>query len=100
MDYITEQSSNTSFNDDELKRSSLEMLSIVFQLSADVQIIRMSYLTILDHLAKWGAFFNLLFTIFAIFLLGYNRRKFYEKNPDWEKFRKVTKKKLRMSNNQ
>jgi hypothetical protein len=57
----------------------------------------MAYPTILDNISKWGAFFNVLFMLFAIFLYNYNRSKFYEKNPTWDKFRKVTNKKLQLS---
>lgn len=64
------------------------MLSITFQLAPQIQNIRMSYDTIFDQVAKWGAFFNVLFTFFALFFLGYNRRKFYKKNPDWDRFKK------------
>lgn len=95
MEFVSEQSSNTSVNDEEKNQTSLEMLGISFILSPQVLNVSMNYLTIIDHIAKWGAFFNVIFTLFALFLLSYNRRKFYEKNPDWDQFRKVTKRKFR-----
>jgi hypothetical protein len=36
----------------------------------------------------WGALWSVLFTGFAVVFLGYNRRKFYKKNPGWDKFKK------------
>ena len=71
------------------------MLGIVFVLSPQMENVIMTYFTLISHVASWGAFFNLIFTIFAIFFLSHNRKKFYEKNPDWDKFRNVTRKKLR-----
>ncbi len=36
----------------------------------------------------WGAFWGVLFGVFAIIFLTYNRKKFYKKNPHWDKFKK------------
>lgn len=63
------------------------MLGITFQLSAQTLEVRVTYSTFLDHVGKWGAFFNVLFAIFAIFFLAYNKKRFYQKNPDWDKFK-------------
>ena len=63
------------------------MLGINFQLSAQSLNVRVAYITFLDHVSKWGAFFNLLFSIFAIYFFAYNKNKFYKKNPDWDKFK-------------
>lgn len=63
------------------------MLGITFQLAAQVLKVRVVYSTILDHVAKWGAFFNVLFAVFAIIFLAYNKNRFYEKNPDWNRFK-------------
>lgn len=49
------------------------MLGITFQLAAQGLDVRVVYITLLDHVAKWGAFFNVLFAIFAIFFLAYNK---------------------------
>ncbi len=67
------------------------MLGITFQLSAQTLNVRVNYSTLLDHVAKWGAFFNVLFAIFAIFFLAYNKKKFYQKNPDWDRFKQRKK---------
>jgi hypothetical protein len=37
----------------------------------------------------WGASWGVLFAAFAIFFLSYNRKKFYRKNPDWDRFKKA-----------
>lgn len=84
---IAEQTSDTSINDEEKKRYPLEMLGITFQLASQVLSVRVTYTTFLDHVAKWGAFFNVLFAVFAIFFLAYNKNKFYQKNPDWDRFK-------------
>jgi hypothetical protein len=34
----------------------------------------------------WGAFWGVLFGIFAIVFLAYNRKQFYRKRPEWNKF--------------
>jgi hypothetical protein len=85
---ILEQTSNTTINDLEKNRTSLQMLGITFQLSGEIQHVRASYETILDRVSKWGAFSNLIFTILCIFFLSFNRKKFYERHPEWEKFNK------------
>lgn len=63
------------------------MLGITFQLAAQTLNVRVNYTTLLDHVAKWGAFFNVLFAVFALFFLAYNKDKFYKKNPDWDRFK-------------
>lgn len=68
------------------------MLGITFQLSPQILNVRMSYENIFDQVAKWGAFFNVLFTGFALFFLSYNSKKFYRKNPDWERFKEYQNK--------
>ena len=35
----------------------------------------------------WGAFWGVLFALFALLFLTYNRKKFYKKNPEWDKFK-------------
>lgn len=40
----------------------------------------------------WGAFWGVLFAIFAIIFLTYNKKKFYKKNPEWGNFKKNTSK--------
>lgn len=55
----------------------MDLLGIVLQLAPEIQVVRMNYLTIVDYIAKWGAFASVLFTVFALVLLRYNRQKFY-----------------------
>lgn len=86
---ITEQVSNTSINDYKEKRVPLEMLGVSFVLSPQVMEVRVTYVTLLDYVAKWGAFFNVLFALFAIVFLAHNQKKFYKRNPEWERFRKA-----------
>ena len=51
------------------------------QLSGNVVNIKAKYQSSLDVLAMWWQFTNLMFGIFALALLGYNTKKFYEKYP-------------------
>ncbi len=67
------------------------MLGINYQLSAQILNVRVVYSTLLDHVAKWGAFFNVLFALFAIIFLAYNKKRFYQKNPDWDRFKNTKK---------
>jgi len=57
------------------------------QLSPIIINNRVSFTTLIDHISLWGAFWGVLFAIFALFFLSYNRRKFYKKNPTWDKFK-------------
>jgi hypothetical protein len=62
-------------------------LGLQFQLDPQVLNVRVAYSTLLDRIAKWGAFWGVLFAVFAIIFLTYNRKKFYKKNPEWSKFK-------------
>jgi hypothetical protein len=59
------------------------------QLSPLIINNRVSFSTLIDHVSKWGAFWGVLFAIFALFFLSYNKKKFYKKNPTWDKFKKL-----------
>ena len=50
---------------------------------------RISRSTLIDHVSRWGALWGVLFAVFALFFLRYNREKFYKKNPEWERFKKA-----------
>lgn len=65
----------------------VDMLGIQLQLSSQILNVRVTYKTLLDHISMWGAFWGVLFAIFAIIFLTYNRNKFYKKNPHWNKFK-------------
>lgn len=63
------------------------MMGIQFQLAPDVMNVRVTYDNLLDRVGKWGGFCNALFTVFAIFFLKYNQKKFYRNNPEWDNFK-------------
>jgi hypothetical protein len=87
---IYEQTSNVSY----FSTSGLNnqpALSFSMQLSPLILNSRISFSTLLDHVSMWGAFWGVLFALFALLFLGYNRKKFYKKNPDWDQFKKVIK---------
>jgi len=66
-----------------------DAIAFNFQLSPQITNNRVSFQTLLDRISKWGAFWGVLFAIFAILFLSYNRKKFYNKNPAWNKFKKM-----------
>lgn len=66
----------------------MNALSISFLLSPRSFMYEVHYQTILTHISMWGALWGVLFSIFAIVFLGYNRNKFRKERPDWENFDK------------
>ena len=46
----------------------------------------MACLTLIDHIAQWGALWGVLFAIFAVFFLTFNKNKYYKKNPRWDDY--------------
>jgi len=66
-----------------------DAIAFNFQLSPLILNNRVSFKTLLDHVSMWGAFWGVLFALFALFFLSYNRKKFYAKNPEWERFKQV-----------
>jgi hypothetical protein len=62
------------------------MFSISILLSSQARTVEIVYSTSIDHIAIWGAFWGVLFSVFALFFLAYNRNQFYKKRPDWSKF--------------
>lgn len=71
------QNSNVSFY------NPMNMLSISFMLSPKSFVYEVHYQTIITHISLWGALWGVLFSIFAIVFLGYNRNKFRKERPDW-----------------
>jgi hypothetical protein len=59
------------------------------QLSSTKIINRVTRSTLIDHISMWGALWGVLFAVFGLIFLSYNRSKFYRKNPDWDKFKKA-----------
>ena len=62
------------------------LFSISVLLSSQAKTIEVVYTTSIEHISLWGAFWGVLFGIFAIIFLAYNKRQFYRKRPDWVKF--------------
>lgn len=69
--------------------SNTDAIAFNFQLSPLIVNNRVTFATLLDHVSLWGAFWGVLFAVFALFFLSYNRRKFYKNNPQWSKFKKL-----------
>lgn len=89
IDSITEQISDVTANVNKTEGEiATNLLGVNFQLAAQSLNVKVSYITFLDHVSKWGAFFNVLFGIFAIYFLAYNQKKYYKKNPEWARFNK------------
>ena len=66
-----------------------DALAFNFQLSPYILNNRVAFSTLLDHISKWGAFWGVLFAVFGLAFLSYNRKKFYNKNPEWSKFKQA-----------
>ena len=67
--------------------SATDAIAFNMQLAPYVLHNRISCQTIIDHISLWGAFFGVLFSGFAFLFLSFNRKKFYNKNPDWNNFK-------------
>ena len=54
------------------------------------------YINVIDSISLWGALWGVLFSMFAFYFLKHNRKRFYEKKPEWnefdEEFEKLKKK--------
>jgi len=61
----------------------MNMLSISFMLSPTSYVYEIHYQTIITHISLWGALWGVLFSIFGLIFLGYNRNKFRKERPDW-----------------
>mgnify|MGYP006339408107 CR=1 FL=1 len=79
---------------DSIQTTNTDAIAFNFMLSPTILNNRISYKTLLDTLSLWGAFWGVLFAVFALFFLSYNRRKFYEKNPDWNNFKQAADHKI------
>jgi hypothetical protein len=44
------------------------------------------YSTLIEHVSLWGAFWGVLFSIFAFYFLMFNRKLFYTGRPEWNRF--------------
>lgn len=51
------------------------------RLDEQITNIDIVYPTIVDMISKWGAFWGVLFSLFAVFFLAFNENKFYKENP-------------------
>lgn len=49
----------------------------------EIKVVQVVKVTIVDIIAKWGAFWGVLFAGFAFYFLRYNQTSFYNKYPDW-----------------
>ncbi len=85
IDSIQEQISKV----DSIYKSNTDAIAFNLQLSPDILNNRVAFTTLIDHVSLWGAFWGVLFAVFALFFLSYNRKKFYKKNPEWDRFKKV-----------
>jgi len=53
--------------------------------------------TLMDIIGKWSALSRVLIAIGAIYFLRHNRKKFYNRNPDWHNFGEANEKKRTQS---
>lgn len=53
------------------------------RLDQEELVVDIVYVTIIDMVSKWGAFWGVLFAAFAFYFLRFNAKRFYKRNPDW-----------------
>lgn len=66
--------------------NNLDLLSISILLSGQSRINEVVYSTLIEHISLWGAFWGVLFSVFAFYFLVFNRNQFYNKNQGWDRF--------------
>ena len=44
------------------------------------------FFTLIDNISLWGALWGVLFSMFAFYFLKHNRKRFYERKPEWVEF--------------
>ena len=72
-------------------------MSVSMIISSKINNFEIHFETLLAKLSLWGASMSVVFAIFAICFLAYNRRKFLRHNPDWGNFDLKKKFDLEMS---
>ncbi|KRX10782.1 hypothetical protein PPERSA_00952 [Pseudocohnilembus persalinus] len=61
-------------------------LSVWTSLTSEILKINYIYDTSIVVLSLTAAFFNVIFSLFALFFLGYNKNSFYKKKKNWDNF--------------
>lgn len=56
---------------------------MMFLLKPQSTVVQLQYQTSIARFSLWGALWGILFSIFAIIFLGYNRNKFHKERPEW-----------------
>ena len=72
------------------------MMAVNLEISSDEYHFEIHFQTSLEHLSFWGAMVSVVFTILAICVLTYNKRKFLRKNPEWGTFDETLRKKFEL----
>ncbi|KAM3142615.1 hypothetical protein pb186bvf_005274 [Paramecium bursaria] len=75
--------SNVTFIDNGYVVSAFQ---IWIRLDSEIKIVQVTKVTTVDVISKWGAFWGVLFGVFALYFLRFNSKQFYDKNPNWATF--------------
>ena len=68
-----------------------DAIAFNFQLDPEIMTTKITFTTLLDHVSMWGALFGVLFSAFGLIFYRLNREKYYRRNPDWNRFKRVMK---------
>lgn len=71
--------------------NNLDLLSISILLSSQSRVNEVVYSTIIEHISLWGAFWGVLFSLFAFYFLVFNQKMFYARTPEWSRFEEKVK---------
>ena len=62
------------------------LITIWLRLNEEGTQTKLAPTTLVDVIGKWGALWSVLLTTLGLYFLKYNKRKFYDTNPQWENF--------------
>jgi len=74
-----------------------QLLTIWLRLNEEQSFNKKVPDTVMDIIGKWGSVSRVLIAVGAIYFLRHNKKKFYNRNPDWQNFGEAFEKNRRES---
>ena len=62
------------------------LITIWLRLNEESTVSKLAPTTFFEILGKWGALWSVFLTTFGLYFWRHNKRKFYDRNPQWENF--------------